>query len=159
MKFKNLILTAALSGSLCLTGCASIVHGTTQDFTVDTTPANATLSVDGVTEGQTPIQISLKRDEAHTLKISLSGYEPVTFHLQRYVTGWVIGNIVFGGLIGLAVDASDGAMYSLSPEQLHTYMKSKQKHYDPLSDTFTVILVKAPSKQWKKVGQLQKAKS
>lgn len=158
LNVKNVMCAGLVGAALCLSGCASIVHGTSQDFTVDTTPSGASLAVDGVPRGHTPVLISLKRNEVHTLDISLAGYEPVTFHLQRYVTGWVLGDIFFGGLIGLAVDAGDGAMYSLSPEQLDTYMKSKQKHYDPLSDTFTVILVKNPGKSWKKVGQLKKVK-
>jgi hypothetical protein len=39
--------------------------------------------------------------------------------LHRGTSGWVWGNIVFGGLIGLVVDASTGAMYKLTPEQVH----------------------------------------
>jgi hypothetical protein len=34
------------------------------------------------------------------------------------VSGWIWGNLAFGGLIGLAVDFGTGGGYQLSPESL-----------------------------------------
>ena len=36
--------------------------------------------------------------------------------------GWVFGNIIIGGLIGMAVDSSTGASNSLSPDQVSAHL-------------------------------------
>ncbi len=48
----------------------------------------------------------------------MPGYQPFEATLTRSVSGWVWGNIVIGGLIGLAVDSISGGLYSLAPEQI-----------------------------------------
>lgn len=43
----------------------------------------------------------------------MDGYLPDETTLTKKVSGWVRGNLVFGGLIGLAVDAISGGMAQL----------------------------------------------
>ncbi|MAZ78211.1 MAG: PEGA domain-containing protein [Legionellaceae bacterium] len=156
-KLKQLSLVGVLAGSAVLAGCASIVNGTTEGFTVDSAPSHAQLTIDGLSQGQTPVQINLKRDQDHTIKLTLAGYKSVTIQLQKSVSGWVFGNIVFGGLIGLAIDAVDGAMYKLTPQQMSAYAASTGAKYNGKDNTFTVIMVKNANKNWQKIGQLKKA--
>jgi hypothetical protein len=154
---KKLSLAGLIAGSMALAGCASIVNGTTEGFTVDSAPTHASISVDGISQGQTPVVLNLKRDQAHTIKLGLAGYKPVTIQLQKGLSGWVFGNILFGGLIGLAVDAVDGAMYKLTPQQMSAYAAKNGTKYNSNDNTFTVIMVKNANKNWQKIGQLKKA--
>ena len=66
------------------------------------------------------------------------------------------GNIVFGGIIGLAVDAVTGGMYKLSPEQLTATMGSEgMAMLGDARDVILVSLVESADSTWEKVGQLE----
>ena len=52
------------------------------------------------------------------MKVEFPGYQPFEATVTRSVSGWVAGNILFGGLIGLSVDAISGGLYTLGPEQI-----------------------------------------
>ena len=68
--------------------------------------------------GQTPVAPDLKRMDKHIVRIELDGYEPYEFMIDRRVSGWVAGNILFGGLVGIAIDAITGSMYRLDPSEV-----------------------------------------
>ena len=91
------------------------------------------------------------------VKIELDGYQPYETNLTRSTSGWVWGNIVFGGLIGLVVDASAGGMYKLTPDQIDSELRSA--HAEALSNDglFIAVVLKAdPS--WEKIGSLTSSK-
>jgi hypothetical protein len=67
----------------------------------------------------------------------------------------VWGNIAFGGLIGLAVDAISGGMYSLTPEQVSAVLNSGHASLSKGADGIYVFAVLQPEHGWLKVGQLQ----
>jgi len=101
------------------------MHGTSQQIGISSSPSGAKVTIDNNTPlGVTPIFANLSRGDNHVVTIEMEGYSPVVMTVTRSVSGWVWGNIVIGGLIGLAVDAASGGLYSLSPEQLSPEMKS-----------------------------------
>ncbi len=57
--------------------------------------------------------------------MDLNGYQTFDATLTREASGWVWGNIVFGGLIGLAVDAIDGGFYNLTPKEVKAALTAK----------------------------------
>ena len=65
------------------------------------------------------------------------------------------GNIIFGGVIGLAVDAMTGGLYNLTPEQLTTTLAKQSATIDPTQDGIYVLLVPVADRSWTKVGQLR----
>jgi uncharacterized protein YceK len=58
---------------LVLSGCATVMHGTTQNIGVSTDPAGADLLVDGEQHYKSPAMITLKRKDDHTVEISQKG--------------------------------------------------------------------------------------
>ena len=104
--------------AIALSGCATIMHGTSQDIGFQSAPTNAKVTVDGLPMGNTPVVAKLSRKDNHIVKMNLEGYQPFEATLTRGTSGWVWGNIVFGGLIGLAVDAMSGGLYNLTPTQI-----------------------------------------
>src|SRR6056297_542367 len=110
MKFLVSVLVAT---AVLLSGCASIIHGTGQDVGFSSSPTNALVTINGVELGRTPLTTELKRKNNHMVKLELDGYMPYETTFTRKVSGWVWGNIVFGGLIGLAVDGISGGIYKL----------------------------------------------
>jgi hypothetical protein len=140
---------------LSISACATIMHGTSQDVGISSSPSSAVVTVDGLNVGNTPVIAHLKRGDNHTVAINLRGYAPFESTVTKGVSGWVWGNIVFGGLIGLAVDAMTGGLYNLTPVQLAGQLaKSSAGNVAPTKDGVYIILVKAPEAGWVKVGQL-----
>ena len=117
----GLVLLAQLP---LLAGCASIMHGTTQQVAVSSSPTGAQVTVNAMERGTTPVIADLKRKDNHVIKVTMDGYQPFEMALTRSVSGWVWGNIVFGGLIGLAVDAITGGLYKVAPEQVTAELKA-----------------------------------
>jgi hypothetical protein len=143
-----------LAGTLASTGCASIIHGTRQDVGISSSPTNAAVKVDGLIVGNTPVNAKLTRKDNHIVSIELAGYQPYETTFTRGVSGWVWGNIAFGGLIGLAIDAIDGGMYKLTPEQLHADIRAQSVSVTQGGNTLFVAVVLKPDPSWQKVGQL-----
>ncbi len=138
-----------------ITGCCSIIHGTRQDVGISSAPTGAMVKIDNVSSGNTPVVAKLTRKDNHFVRVELSGYQPFDMTLTRSVSGWVWGNIVFGGLIGLAVDAIDGAFYNLSPEQVSATLAANHASVSKTGDGIYLFAVLKPEPGWVKVGQLQ----
>jgi hypothetical protein len=105
------------------TGCATIMHGTRQDVSITSVPTGAAVTVNGQDKGKTPVAVELARKDKHLVKIELAGYLPFEQYLVRKVSGWVWGNLVFGGIPGLAVDAITGGLYKVAPEEVTATLK------------------------------------
>ncbi|WP_119155151.1 PEGA domain-containing protein [Caldimonas tepidiphila] len=126
----KLVLTAGVL-ALALSGCASIMNGSTQPVTIKSVPDGASVSVtnragEKIHNGTTPVTLTLNRgagyfkSEEYRVQIKKEGFEPKELTIVSTVNGWYVANILFGGLIGmLAVDPATGAMYSF-PEAVNT---------------------------------------
>jgi uncharacterized protein YceK len=158
MMYNNIARRATLGGIviLLMTGCATIIHGTRQDVGISSTPTGASVMIDNLQSGTTPVFSKLRRKENHVVRISLPGYQPTDLTLTSSVSGWVWGNIAIGGLVGLAVDAISGGMYKLSPEELSAALGSTSAGTVTKSgDGIYVIAVLKPEANWVKVAQLE----
>jgi len=113
------------------------------------------VKIDNVLSGNTPVVAKLTRKDNHFVRVELSGYQPFDMTLTRSVSGWVWGNIVFGGLIGLAVDAIDGAFYNPSPEQVSATPAANHASVSKTGDGIYLFAVLKPEPGWVKAGQLQ----
>jgi hypothetical protein len=147
---------AAAIASLAVAACASIIHGTRQDVGISSSPSAALVTVDRIQTGTTPVVAHLTRKDNHIVRIELAGYKPYETTLTRKVSGWVWGNIVFGGLIGLAVDAISGGLYNLTPEQVSGTLLANSSKVAPVRDGLYVVVVLKPQPEWRKVAQLQR---
>lgn len=114
---KKITLLLASMTLLLSTSCATIVSGSKQKIEIHSTPSNASVYVDNKEVGKTPYNTKLKKNQSYTLKIESEGYEAYKTDLARSFNAWYIGNIGFGGLIGLIVDPITGAIHKLKPVQ------------------------------------------
>ena len=106
--------------------------------------------------GNTPVVANLKRGDNHIVKIELAGYQTFEATLTKKVSGWVWGNIVFGGLIGLAVDAMTGGLYNLTPEQITGQLARQGASIKSTSSGIYVGLVSSPDPSWVQIGSLSR---
>ncbi|HEU4437209.1 MAG TPA: PEGA domain-containing protein, partial [candidate division Zixibacteria bacterium] len=96
-----------------------------------------------------------KRKDKHVVRIEMEGYQPYELSITRKTSGWVWGNIVFGGLIGLAVDAITGGLYKLNPEQVMGELAQKPTGAEIKDGVIYVTLISSPDKSlMTKIGDL-----
>jgi uncharacterized protein YceK len=158
MMYKHIAWLATLGGTalLVMAGCATIIHGTRQDVGISSTPTGASVTIDNLQSGTTPVFSKLRRKENHVVRVSLPGYQPMDLTLTSSVSGWVWGNVAIGGLIGLAVDAISGGMYKLSPEELSAALGATTAgSVTKGGDGIYVIAVLKPEANWVKLAQLE----
>jgi len=110
-------LIAILCVHMCV-GCATIMHGTYQEIQVMSSPDEAEVWIDGANYAKTPARINLSRKDKYVLTIKKEGYKDATVKVDRKSSAWIIGNVIFGGIVGCVIDNISGGAYELSPEIL-----------------------------------------
>jgi hypothetical protein len=156
MTFRAALLVSAIAATMLSTSCATIIHGTGQDVGISSSPTGASVWIDNTEKGRTPLITKLSRKDNHIVRIQLDGYQSFEATLTRGVSGWVWGNVAFGGLIGLAVDAISGGIYKLTPEQISGALATKTAFVEKKGgDGIYVLAVLKPQPDWVKVAQLQ----
>src|SRR5262245_29312798 len=112
-------------------GCATIVKGSSQSLLVQTNPPGGSceLSRGGktiATVDPTPGTVTIEQSK-HDISVTCKkqGHVDTTATLPSSLQGWTLGNIVLGGLIGIAVDAGTGAINDYQPEVLLTLMPER----------------------------------
>ncbi len=100
--------------ALGLSGCASILSGTTETISFDSNPQGATCQL--VRQGTvvasvvTPGSLQLDRSKYNVdVTCRKDGYQDATGQLESGTEGNVVGNILLGGVVGWAVDSASGA--------------------------------------------------
>ena len=147
-KVVSLLLTVCF----LLTGCASIVSKSQYPVTIASSPDQATITVTDdngkqIYKGKTPTTVTLKAGDAYfhgctyTIEFEKEGYQPQTATLAKQLDGWYVGNILFGGLIGiLIVDPLTGAMWKL-PSDLTVNLAEKTASTNIKEENIQVLLI------------------
>ncbi len=81
-------------------------------------PSGATVKVDDASFGVTPVTVELTRRTSHRVEVQLNGYRPYEVVLEPTGNGASAGNLLVGGIIGMAADNSSGAGNTLRPEKV-----------------------------------------
>jgi hypothetical protein len=100
-----------------------VTRGSSQQFSVQSTPPGAQVSTSNGFECQaTPCTFRMSRKDAFRITVSKDGYVAQTHDITSSVSGAggtaMAGNILIGGIIGGAIDATSGAMNDLKPNPL-----------------------------------------
>ncbi|NOU09380.1 MAG: PEGA domain-containing protein [Nitrospira sp.] len=103
------------------TGCATVANGPNQDLTVTSQPEALCVKINGDSYGATPVVASLPRGKTYVVEVAKDRYHPYQLTVVPTASGMIWGNLLFGGLIGMAVDSTSGAGYNHSPDRVHAY--------------------------------------
>ena len=105
---------------IVLSGCGAIMHGGRQTIDVQSTPAGAKIETNPVSMVYTtPSTLNLERKHSYILTFTSPGYSPATVAVNNSLgVGTVVMDVLFGGLIGIVIDAVTGSWYGLSPESV-----------------------------------------
>jgi hypothetical protein len=133
----NLFFAAA--SLVSMSGCASIMSGSRKNITINSNPPGAHVSVADkngaeVASLTTPCVANLKRGAgyfsgaSYVAKIEKPGYQSQEVKIQATANPWTLGNIVFGGVIGLLiVDPVTGGMFMLTPAEIEAQLQPVKK--------------------------------
>lgn len=109
--------------SMFMFSCATILHGTKEKMSVDSDPIDAQITVETVGgvevyTGYTPAKFTLEKKHEYNVIVKLDGYKEEKIFVSKKFDAVTLGNIICGGVIGIIVDAANGAMYQLRPNTI-----------------------------------------
>ncbi|MFN3234318.1 MAG: hypothetical protein ACE365_02740 [Gammaproteobacteria bacterium] len=114
VKMSYLILI--LISTTFISGCASIVSGTTENVDIRTMPEGAKCRLENP-KGSWMSKKTPENVKIHTayddLQVTCTkpGYKKTTKQFKSQTKGIVFGNVIFGGIIGGGIDLADGAAF------------------------------------------------
>ena len=143
-------------------GCASIINGTSQRVTINSTPSGADVKItDGrgrlIMTQKTPCTVKLDRGRGffsngkYTLLFEKDGYSSTQYVVKGRVSAWYIGNVAFGlaGILigGVIADPLTGGMWTLDPDSVNAFMVQESAAADEksFSRQFKEALVVLPA--------------
>jgi hypothetical protein len=106
-------IVAVIAFALLAGACASITRGTTEQLQINSNPpeANARTSMGFVCI--TPCTLQTNRKDEFVVTISKPGFHtaeiPVATHVGGGGAAGFAGNVIIGGVVGMAADAATGA--------------------------------------------------
>lgn len=128
---------AALPLVMSVGACATVTRGMHEAFVVETEPSGAMVETSkGLRCDATPCTFPhVERNAEFTVTITKPGYRTwsgtVTHHTAGAGAAGMAGNVLVGGLIGLAVDAGSGATQDLVPNPLHVVLETEATETPP----------------------------
>ena len=116
---------AALLAAFALSGCATVLDGTSQPITVTTSPQNGALCTLSNPEGSwtvvTPGTVQVEKSEYDLIvHCAKAGHPDGTATIPADFSAWTLVNIPFG-VVGIGVDAATGA-WNEYPDGYHVSM-------------------------------------
>ncbi|MFD2262599.1 hypothetical protein ACFSM5_06845 [Lacibacterium aquatile] len=121
---KSLPLLAASGVLIALSGCATIVEGTSQSVLVKTEPAEAKCEVSKngsvlAVANPTPASVVLSKSKDDLqVNCQKTGYRNADGKLTSSFQAMTLGNILLGGVVGAVIDQGSGAANQYEPEIL-----------------------------------------
>jgi hypothetical protein len=126
---RQFAMITPIFGLFICPGCASIISGRHADVKLSSNAPNTHVVVrdkrgQEVASVDAPAVVSLKRKDRfiwparYTATFEAQGYAPVVVPIKPTINPWIAGNIVVGGLVGLAVDNVTGAAWTPKQDEL-----------------------------------------
>jgi len=107
-------------------GCATLMSGKTQNITFDSEPKGATVSINDVAMGKTPLTLKLNKKDNLAFKFEKEGYKTYKKQMETRIDPWAWGNIILGGLIGFGIDYMTGALYEYESNRYFTTLLPRE---------------------------------
>jgi hypothetical protein len=143
MKIRKLLTFFAIA---CVTfacsQCATIMNGDYVSLPVSTAPGGATVLYNGQTFS-TPCTLQIPRGQQKVIRLQIEkeGYHPITVSVTRSVDGWLWGNVLLGGIVGLIVDFATGDAYDLAPEKIDAALVRQSQSANDNDDHLKLVVV------------------
>ena len=122
------------------------MSGRHEEVAIDTSPSHAHVVFHDhrgqeVASVNTPGKVTLKRKERvifparYTATIEAPGYHAATIPIGSTINPWILGNVVVGGIVGLAVDSITGAAWTPRDNDIYHELTPIYTAQQPARDT------------------------
>lgn len=130
MKKKLVDLTLFLLAAVLINGCATIFTGSTQRIKFSSEPSGATILINGIEKGITPMDLSLSKPgfSNTTVTFRREGFKDQTFVLDKHFNGISLLNLTL--ILPWVVDLATGSFMNYDQEGVNIKMirdKAKKK--------------------------------
>lgn len=142
MRANRFFLFLTLSSILLSPNCATLTRKWTQEIPVTSFAAGATVSVNGIQRGATPVEIKLaRRKRGQVIRIESPGYNPVEIQVKRVGTAPnLLADALLGAVLGGMIAFSEATFTSYDDFWIHLAI------YAPVSAAAWLLLDLIPSK-------------
>lgn len=144
---KFQLLLVSITTLLLTTSCASIFTKKTQEVSFKGIPGTTVIDKDKdriITEigsnGFGTGKFSKQLKKKHILATK-EGYKPREYEMGTKIQGWFWGNLVFGGLPGMAIDAATGKMMKFSDKLIDVTLTKDPEHDETMANAYPPELV------------------
>jgi hypothetical protein len=122
---KKILGAGAMAAAFAaLSGCASVVTGTSEVVKIESEPPGATVQIDGRHMGTTPRLVKLHRGGSKQVMLYKEGFEAETLEIGTKINGWFFGNVFLGLLPGI-VDMANGSWMWIEPDAVSVTLRKK----------------------------------
>src|SRR5690242_20656053 len=109
MRLVGLAVALGLVLLVALPGCATLFAPGPDHVPITTNPPGATVFLDNMPIGATPIMVTLDRERsAGVIRIEMPGFVPITLMPVKGVNGWFWVDVVLLDVIGMVIDIATG---------------------------------------------------
>ena len=141
--FSKVVTVLGISAVSFLSfSCSTIINGSKQDVYINSSENNATIKIDGNDVGSVPLKIKLRRGQNHMIEISKPGFQTYRFTTTNNLNGWVFGNLLCGGVVGIIVDFASGNAYDIEPDHINaTLYKATAQMKNYSTEDFSIFYI------------------
>ncbi|WP_114417291.1 PEGA domain-containing protein [Marinospirillum perlucidum] len=111
IKFTSLLFLVGL-----LSACATILGGSQEKVTFNSTPTGAEIYINGEYRGATPLTINLEK-KVYTVEVKKEGYITQEIRTTTGLNPVITGNVVTGGVPGTVTDVVTTAAFKFDQNQ------------------------------------------
>ena len=112
---------------IIFSGCGTLVHGTSQNISIQSEPEGAKARLSNGYEVVTPDTLTVKRSDDQVITFEKEGYKKKQVMLDRHFNAGatILGNILWL-LVGAAIDLIAGGAWTLKPEAIHVTLEKAE---------------------------------
>ena len=151
MKTKTTILSCLVAAAYMLSSCATIASGGDPRITINGSlvdePVTITTEKKTYTNVSLPttVQVKRKKLEGQKIKIESESYTFQDIELHRSNNGWIIGNILLGGVAGMGIDLLTNSVSSPSQVSYDIVPIPKNERKNVSQNEYTPAKQSSPS--------------
>ncbi|NLN59886.1 MAG: PEGA domain-containing protein [Deltaproteobacteria bacterium] len=117
---------------LLLSGCATMIRGASQEISIASNPSGASVKINGMPKGSTPVMIMLPRGDNQFVRIESPGYEPYEIVLENYFRPYALSNLLLFPFmpVGVIIDKVNRVDYTYTPSSINAVLMPLSRRDD-----------------------------
>jgi hypothetical protein len=113
---KKIVSSIAVISIMTLTSCANIIHGTSDQITLNSLEKDTTIYVDGTPRGRDNATVDVKRGNKHTIRATKKGCQDISAEtVEKFDATSLLGILIDFGIITIPIDLISGAAWKTEP--------------------------------------------